>query len=501
MDSLSVVLCFVIGLISFVLISFKKRFAYWKDRGAAYVEPTIPFGNLPIRQVHFIDTTDPIYKQKKPGYPFMGAYFFRNPVVIPTDLDFIQNILVKDFSYFHERGMYVNEEDDPLSAHMFSLDGDKWKSLRGKLSPTFTSGKMKFMFPTVVDVADRFNSTLSEILETESELELRDLLARFTTDVIGTCAFGIECNSLKNPNCKFRNYGAKIFDEPLHGPLVHLFLMLYPNVARKLHLRFFRKEVEDFFMGVVRETIDYREKNNVRRKDFMDLLIQLKNGVALDEHAQKLGRLTFEEIVAQAFVFFAAGFETSSTTMLFSLYELALNPDIQEKARQEIETVLMKYEGKLTYEAVKEMVYVDQIITESLRKYPPVVNLIRQPFKDYRVPGTKIILEKGTSVFIPVYSIHHDPEIFPNPDVFDPDRFTPEQIKSRHPMSFLGFGEGPRNCIGLRFGRMQSRIGLITLLKNYRLKPCAKTPIPMVFAEGKPILSPKLGVHLQIEKL
>ncbi|CAD7079518.1 unnamed protein product [Hermetia illucens] len=501
MDNLSIVLCFVIGLISLVLISFKKRYAYWKDRGAAYVEPTIPFGNLPMRQVHFKDTTDPVYKQKKPGVPFMGAYFFRTPVVIATDLDFIQNVLVKDFSNFHERGMYVNEEDDGLSGHMFSLDGEKWKSLRTKLSPTFTSGKMKFMFPTVVNVADRFNSTLSEILETESELEVRDLLARFTTDVIGSCAFGIECNSLKNPNSEFRNYGSKIFDEPLHGALGQLLMIQYPNLAKKLHVRVFQKEVEDFFMGLVRETIDYREKNSVRRNDFMDLLIQLKNGVALDEHSQKLGRVTFGEIVAQAFLFFIAGFETSSTTMLFSLYELALNPDIQEKARQEIETVLTKYEGKLTYEAVKDMVYVDQIISESLRKYPPVVNLIRQPFKDYRVPGTKIILEKGTSVFIPVFSIHRDPEIFPNPDVFDPDRFTPEQMKSRHPMSFLGFGEGPRNCIGLRFGRMQSRIGLITLLKNYRLKPCAKTPIPMVFAVRRPVLSPKFGIHLKIEKL
>ncbi|CAD7079517.1 unnamed protein product [Hermetia illucens] len=501
MDNLVIFLSFVVGLFSLVLISFKRRYAYWKDRGAAYLEPTIPFGNLPMRQVHFKDTTGPIYEQRKPAAPFMGAYFFRTPVAIATDLDFIQNVLVKDFSNFHARGMYVNEKDDPLSAHMFSLDGEKWKSLRAKLSPTFTSGKMKFMFPTVVDVADRLNSTLSEILKTEPELELRDLLSRFTTDVIGTCAFGVECSSLQNPNSEFRNYGSKIFDQPLYGALMQLLIIQYPNLAKKLHVRVFQKDVADFFMGLVRETIDYREKNEVRRNDFMDLLIQLKNGEALDEHSQKLGQVTFEEIVAQAFLFFIAGFETSSTTMLFSLYELALHPDIQEKARQEIETVLSKYEGKLTYEAVKDMVYVDQIISESLRKYPPAVNLARQAVRDYLVPGTKTIIEKGTAVFIPVFSVHRDPEIFSNPDVFDPDRFTPDQIKARHPMSFLAFGEGPRNCVGLRFGRMQSRIGLITLLKNYRFNPCAKTSIPMVFKDENPSLSPKFGMYLKIEKL
>ncbi|CAD7079524.1 unnamed protein product [Hermetia illucens] len=363
MDNISIFLCFVIGLISLILISFKKRYAYWRDRGIANLEATIPFGNLPMGKVHIKDITDPIYKQKKPGAPFMGAYFFRTPVVVATDLDFIQNVLVKDFSNFHERGMYVNEEDDPLSGHMFSLDGEKWKSLRAKLSPTFTSGKMKFMFPTVVDVADTLNSTLAEVLKTESELEVRDLLSRFTTDVIGTCAFGIECNSLKTTDSEFRNFGSKIFDKPLHGPLMELFRTQYPNLARRLHVRVVSKEIEDFFMGLVRETISYREKNNVRRNDFMDLLIRLKNGEALDERSQKLGRVTFEEIAAQAFVFFVAGFETSSTNMLFTLYELALNPDIQEKARREIEIILSKYEGKLTYEAVQDMVYVDQIIS------------------------------------------------------------------------------------------------------------------------------------------
>lgn len=363
MDNLSIFLWFVVSLICFILVSFKKRYSYWKDRGAAYVEPTIPLGNLPLLKVHFKDTTDPIYKQKKPGAPFMGAYFFRTPVVIATDLDFIQRVLVKDFSSFNGRGIYINEKDDPLSENMFSLDGDKWKSLRAKFSPVFTSGKMKFMFTTVVDVADRLNSTLSETLKAKSEVEVRDLLARFTTDVIGTCAFGIECDTLKNPNSKFRHYGSKIFEEPLHGPLMGLLMIQYPNFARKLHLRLVQKEVEDFFMDLVRGTIDYREQNNIRQNDFMDLLIQLKNGEFLDGHSQKLGRITFGEIVAQAYLFFLAGFETSSSVMVFSLYELALNPDIQEKARQEAETILSKYEGKLTYEAVKEAEYLDQIIS------------------------------------------------------------------------------------------------------------------------------------------
>ncbi|CAD7079493.1 unnamed protein product [Hermetia illucens] len=500
MDWLSIALLFIIGIISSVFLFFKKRYSYWKDRGVPFLKPTFPFGNFtPKKAIHFKDVTGNIYNQKNGG-PFVGGYFFASPVVVATDLDFVQNVLIKDFSTFHNRGIYNNEVDDPLSAHMFSLDGERWKSLRAKLSPTFTSGKMKFMFSTVAEVAERFNATLANLVKPSAVLEMKDLSARFTTDVIGSCAFGIECNSLGTPDSEFRRYGTKVVsDFPL--PVLIFLATSYPDLARKFHLRIFSKDVSDFFMNTVRETIKYREKSNVRRNDFMDLLIQLKNNKLEDEHSRKLGSLTFNEVAAQAFLFFFAGFETSSTTMIFALYELALNPDIQKKARKEIEQVLSKHNGEISYESIKEMVYIDQIISETLRKYPTVINLLRKAAKDYAVPNSNFVIEKGTSVFIPTFSIHHDPEIYENPEIFDPLRFSPEQVHNRHPVAFLGFGDGPRNCVGLRFGRMQSRIGLVTLLKNYRFRPCEKTTIPMEFVDGIPLLAPKHGMYLTVEKV
>lgn len=154
--------------------------------------------------------------------------------------------------------------------------------------------------------------------------------------------------------------------------------------------------------------------------------------------------------------------------------------------------MLCKHDGKITYEAIEEMVYIDKIISskplialfmdnivdlcflsvlETLRKCPPAPNVLRKCTNDFNVPDSDIIIEKGTIVFIPAYSMHHDPEIYENPEMFDPERFSLEQVKSRHPVAFLGFGDGPRDCVGLRFGRMQSRIGLVTLLRNYRFKP------------------------------
>lgn len=117
----------------------------------------------------------------------------------------------------------------------------------------------------------------------------------------------------------------------------------------------------------------------------------------------------------------------------------------------------------------------------------------------YKVPDSTIVLEKGTALLIPIFGIHRDPEIYPEPDKFDPERFTKENIGTRHPFAWLPFGQGQRNCIGIRFGMTQCRIGLATLINNYRISPSEKTPIPMRFDPNSVMLSPQGGMHLNIE--
>lgn len=119
----------------------------------------------------------------------------------------------------------------------------------------------------------------------------------------------------------------------------------------------------------------------------------------------------------------------------------------------------------------------------------------------YQIPNTNIILDKGTIIAIPVLGIHHDPEIYPEPETFNPDRFTKQAIADRHPYAWLPFGKGPRDCIGMRFGMMQTRVGLATILNNFRLLPSARTAIPMKFQASSVILSPEGGMYLRMEPL
>lgn len=133
--------------------------------------------------------------------------------------------------------------------------------------------------------------------------------------------------------------------------------------------------------------------------------------------------------------------------------------------------------------------------------HPPASNLARVATKDYKVPNSDYVMPQGLFVLIPVYAIHHDPEIYENPEEFNPNRFSPDEIKMRPSSTFLPFGDGPRNCIGLRFGMLQARIGLVKLLQNFEFSTCDRTQIPIKYSPTKLVLSPENGTWLKITSL
>lgn len=363
---LIVLIGIVVALWAYIYKVLRQRYNYWQQLGIPCDEPTFWMGNVTGvgSKRGFLDVWQECYDKYKSTGPFAGFYWFFKPAVMVFDPVLLKMILIKDFNKFMDRGGFVNEEDDPLSGMLFNLEGNKWRNMRNKLSPTFTSGKMKIMFPIITRISQEFVNVFNKEIEINVIIEVSDLMARFTTDVIGSCAFGLEMSSLKDPNNKFRQMGRRSLVEQRYGQLGIGLRASFPKLCRKLHMKQTVQEVEDFFMGIVKETVRYREENNIKRNDFMDMLIELKNNKLMkSESGDELTNLTLEEIAAQAFVFLVAGFETSSTTMGFALYELAQQQDIQDKARQEINEVLTKHNGEFTYEAMKEMQYLDQIIS------------------------------------------------------------------------------------------------------------------------------------------
>ncbi|XP_039483715.1 probable cytochrome P450 6a20 [Drosophila santomea] len=501
---MAILIVLLIGVITFAAWYVHQHFNYWKRRGIPHDKPKIPFGNtselmktVQLSQI-FVNTYNK-YKNKIDG-PFVGFYMYFKQMVVVADIDFVKTVLIREFEKFHDRGVFHNERDDPLSANLVNVEGQRWKTLRQKLTPTFTSGKMKSMFPTILTVGDELIRVFDQTVSASSEsTEITHLLARFTADVIGSCAFGLDCHSLSNPKAEFVQMGTAAITERRYGKSMDLLLFGAPQLAAKLRMKATVQKVEDFYMNIIRDTVDYRIKNNVKRNDFMDMLIEMKLKY---DNGDKANGLTFNEIAAQAFIFFLAGFETSSTSMGFALYELASNQDVQDKLRIEIDAVMKKHNGKLDYDSMRELTYLEKVIDETMRKRPVVAHLIRIATQRYEHTNPKYYIEKGTGVIIPTLAIHHDPEFYPEPEKFIPERFDEDQVQQRPACTFLPFGDGPRNCIGLRFGRMQVIIGMAMLIHNFKfeLHP-TKTVVPLVYRTDDILMSSKDGIHLKVSRV
>ncbi|XP_063929812.1 cytochrome P450 6A1-like [Zophobas morio] len=475
------------------VIYYKWSFAYWKKLNVPYLEPRIPMGNMAntlTATENFGIVIKHIYDQLKSQKVRLGGlYIFSTPAYIVIDLEYVKNVLSKDFQYFVDRGIYHNEEVDPLSAHLFNLDGEKWRNTRNKLNSAFTSGKMKMMFETLLHFEKNLHEEIDSLCKSGKPVDVKKLLCCYMIDVIGSASFGLECNSFEADPAPFREYGLRFFNMTTWECFLFWISVAFPKLAKALGLRVVPKIVSDFFSNVVKDNVEYRERNNYVRNDFMQLLIKMKSN-----------NFTLEQIAAQSFGLFLGGFETTSNSLSWTMYELAKNQDIQNKVREEINAVVATYGGKVTYDGIQDMKYLGQIMDETLRKYPAGGVYTRICNKDYKVPDQDIVIKKGTRLLISVLGIHRDEEYYPDPEKFDPERFNEENSRSRPRYAHLPFGEGPRTCIGIRFGRMQSKVSLASLLKNYKFTLNEKTEPPK-FAVNSFLLVPAGDIWLNVERI
>eukprot|EP00073_Rattus_norvegicus_P039476 XP_008767251.1 PREDICTED: cytochrome P450 3A2-like isoform X4 [Rattus norvegicus] len=197
------------------------------------------------------------------------------------------------------------------------------------------------------------------------------------------------------------------------------------------------------------------------------------------------------EIVAQAIIFIFASYETTSSTLSFVLYSLATHPDSQKKLQEEIDRALPN-KAPPTYDTVMEMEYLDMVLNETPRLYPIGYRLERVCKKDIKLDG--VFIPKGSVVMIPFYTLQHDPQHWPEPEEFLPERFSKENKGSIDPYVYLPFGNGPRNCIGMRFALMNMKLALTKVLQNFSFQLCEETQIPLklsrqrLFGPEKPIV-------------
>ncbi|XP_072758043.1 probable cytochrome P450 6a13 [Anoplolepis gracilipes] len=494
-----------------LLYYYWRLYTYWLRRNV----PGSKFSffkniqNLSMLKITVAESLQMIYT-KYEGYPFVGIYELATPVLLLRDPKLIKCVLVKDFIYFQNRGIMINEHADPLSAHLVNLSGQRWRKLRTKLTPLFAPNKIRHVFELITEVSEKLKQFVDQYADNEEPVEFRNLSMKFTIEIIATCFFGFKVNSIQNGNSEFLKMCKKVVDMSLEIKIKRYIREYIPGIFKRFSMCLIPRDVSVYFMRIVKEIITYRQVNNATRNDIIQALINLKiketktEDCALTQSqnvASDSNNIVIDDklIAAQTFMFFFAGFDTSSTAMGFSIYELAANPEIQEKLYDEIQTAYKKH-GCFSYDIISEMKYLHCVVRETLRKYPPIGSLQRICEKSYKIRDSNIVLEKGTKILVPIYAIQHDPLYYKNPNAFDPDRFLDENKKPHEKDPYLPFGDGPRKCIGMKFAYTQTKVGLVTLMKDYKVELSEKTDVPLQFEPTTFSLTSKSGIWLRIRR-
>lgn len=352
----------LIGLVFLCVLCWcwsERCYLYWHFQNVPYV--TTPFsyfyGNI-VKSTHVALQYGHLIKaHRSENQSILGIYtLLLKPTLLIYDLGLIRQVLVKDFNHFQDRGMFYNERDDPPSAILGTLDHDKWKAIRPKLTPAFSPAKIRGMFPIMKTIGDRLIDGLKHIAKYENQVEIRDIIGRLTLDVIGTVAIGIDCKCLGASNTQILEMLQKAMKS--HSSfLSSLFTSSFPKLARSLRHRKHPKEVSDFFIDIVKQTIKHRQENEAERNDYMQLLID--------------SGLTPNQIAAITFDFLSAGYSDTTNTLVYCLFELSLpeNEEIQTKARKEIESVLQQRDGELAPNTLDKMNYIKLIINGKLCEF------------------------------------------------------------------------------------------------------------------------------------
>lgn len=461
---------------------------------------------------------------KTAGY-FEGA----TPMILTKDAGLIKAVTVKEFNSFTNRRTFDGFFDEPLNKFLTVLKDDEWKNVRSLLTSTFTSGKLKSMSKCVIQCANNFEEHLEEVVAKDGILEAKVAFGSYTLDVISSCCFGIEINAIKDPENVFLKNLQQVFANARSPKLFLVFM--FPRLSKFLSqnglVEFFPMAPFKFLESATIQIINRRRSKEEYREDFIQHMLEHEQNEKPEEKEKEKAEadaskeenkekkpswsssylkksLTDKEILAQAIMFLAAGYETTATTIVFTAFNLAHYQECQKTLRDEIDQVLEENNGEINYDTIGKMSYLEAVVNETLRLYPPAARIDRVCSADYEYAdpetGLSIKIPKGQIVAASIWSIHHDPANYPEPEKFNPDRFTDRSNKIENE-KYIPFGNGPRNCIAMRFALMEAKLLIAKILCRFEIWPCEKTPSPETLEIDKGgLVRPANALYLQIKR-
>ncbi|XP_017011801.2 probable cytochrome P450 308a1 [Drosophila takahashii] len=469
---------------------------HWRSRGLKG-----PFGwplvgnmlDFALARRSYGQVYEQIYSQN-PGLKYVAFYrLFNEPAILVRDQELLRHILVgSHFVDCAENAVHVDPRRDVLASHNpFIASGDRWRILRADLVALFTPSRLRQTLPHVVSACQLLRAQIPLKLE---GFEAKDLATRFTLQVVASVVFGLDAHCLdREEECPNRwlQWLAPLFQPSSKWSWLETVSLLHsPRLGWIIGHRYVPLQMQRWFRDLV-----------AGRSGGDNLLQWL---------AESKRTLTKDELAGHATTLLLEGYETSAMLLAFVLYELARNEEVQRRLHQELDEVAQRHDGQLMdTAALSQLRYAEAALLEALRLHPAMQALQKRCTKSFRLPAQKsgcesetesaLQVDVGTVLVLPVQAIHLDPDMWPEPKQFRPERFLQQpQMGCR----FLGFGAGARMCPGMRLGLLQTKAALATLLQDHCVL-LADRDQDQVEVEVSPLTfltASKRGIWLRLER-
>lgn len=395
-----------------------------------------------------LNTTEESFPKVAEYIKEYGDYILLKPVsrskntVLINDPDGVKYILVKNHENY-EKGPGFERVKMLLGNGIIVSDGAFWRRQRRMIQPAFSRQCIDGLATKMQKANQEWLIRWQEMANKSEVIDVTTEMSELSLEIILRCLFSGDMDKLikqegKNP-----------------------FQILTYDLARDMQFVLKFRALQ----SLVQQLIDERRESSKSYDDFLEAFMQAK------DKETKAG-MSDKEIIDEVMTLIIAGHETGATTLNWAWYLLSQNPLEEKKLHQEVDSVVS---GDIpTFAEVGELPFSRQVIEEALRLYPPVWLYSRKAIADDNVCGYDI--PAGTNIFFTPYYLHRHEKYWDNPEIFNPDRFTPDEVKKRHKFAFIPFSAGPRRCIGDYFSIVEMQIHLGTMAQKFKLELVTENP-------------------------